>query len=175
MGFGASNVPAGYQVQNPIPDVSSYVPINPRPTAAGPSATQRFSSVVGGVTSLLGGAAKFAGGYLSAQNQFTAAKAEAWIRDALANKRRIMGFGHRVYKTGDPRAAYLRTLCGQLAEETGNQDMEQMAATIEKIVTGEKGLPPNLDWPSARLYYYMGLDVDLYTPLFVVSRVTGWS
>jgi citrate synthase len=105
----------------------------------------------------------------------TADKAEAWVRDALANKRRIMGFGHRVYKTGDPRAAYLRTLCGELAEETGNQDMEQMAATIEKFVTGEKGLPPNLDWPSARLYYYMGLDVDLYTPLFVVSRVTGWS
>jgi len=105
----------------------------------------------------------------------TADKAEAWVRDALANKRRIMGFGHRVYKTGDPRAAYLRTLCGELAQETGNQDMEQMAATIEKVVTGEKGLPPNLDWPSARLYYYMGLDVDLYTPLFVVSRVSGWS
>lgn len=102
-------------------------------------------------------------------------KAEAWVRDALAKKRLIMGFGHRVYKTGDPRAAYLRTLCGELAAETGNQDMEQTAATIEKIVTGEKGLPPNLDWPSARLYYYMGLDVDLYTPLFVVSRVTGWS
>ena len=50
-----------------------------------------------------------------------------------------------------------------------------MAATSEKIVTSEKGLPPNVDWPSARLYYYMGLDVDLYTPLFVVSRVTGWS
>jgi citrate synthase len=105
----------------------------------------------------------------------TADRAEAWIRDALANKRRIMGFGHRVYKTGDPRAAYLRTLCGELAAETGNQDMEAMAETIERIVTGEKGLPPNLDWPSARLYHYMGLDVDLYTPLFVVSRVAGWS
>lgn len=105
----------------------------------------------------------------------TADKAEAWIRDALAKKRRIMGFGHRVYKTGDPRAAYLRTLCGELAEETGNQDMEQMADTIETIVRNEKKLPPNLDWPSARLYYYMGLDIDLYTPLFVISRVTGWS
>ncbi|MEX0677602.1 MAG: citrate/2-methylcitrate synthase [Pirellulales bacterium] len=105
----------------------------------------------------------------------TADKAEGWIRDALAKKRRIMGFGHRVYKTGDPRAAYLRTLCGELAAETGNQDMESMAETIETIVQSEKGLPPNLDWPSARLYYYMGLDVDLYTPLFVVSRVTGWS
>jgi citrate synthase len=105
----------------------------------------------------------------------TADKAEAWIRDALAKKRRIMGFGHRVYKTGDPRAVYLRTLCQQLAAETGNEDMEAMADTIESIVGSEKGLPPNLDWPSARLYYYMGLDVDLYTPLFVVSRVTGWS
>jgi citrate synthase len=105
----------------------------------------------------------------------TADRAEAWIRYALAKKRRIMGFGHRVYKTGDPRAAYLRTLCRQLADETGNQDMEKMADTIETIVQGEKGLPPNLDWPSARLYYYMGLDVGLYTPLFVVSRVTGWS
>ena len=105
----------------------------------------------------------------------TADKAEAWIRDALAKKRRIMGFGHRVYKTGDPRAAYLRTLCRELAEETGNQDMESMADTIETIVRNEKSLPPNLDWPSARLYHYMGLDVDLYTPLFVVSRVAGWS
>ncbi|MGD9721345.1 MAG: citrate/2-methylcitrate synthase [Pirellulales bacterium] len=105
----------------------------------------------------------------------TADKAEDWIRDALAKKRRIMGFGHRVYKTGDPRATYLRTLCGELATETGNQDMESMADTIETIVRGEKGLPPNLDWPSARLYHYMGLDVDLYTPLFVVSRVAGWA
>jgi citrate synthase len=105
----------------------------------------------------------------------TAEKAEAWIRDALAKKRRIMGFGHRVYKTGDPRAAYLRTLCQELAAETGNQDMESMADTIESIVRTEKGLPPNLDWPSARLYHYMGLDVDLYTPLFVVSRVAGWA
>ncbi len=105
----------------------------------------------------------------------TAEKAEAWIHAALAQKRRIMGFGHRVYKTGDPRAAYLRTLCRELAVETGHQDMEAMADTIETIVVKEKSLPPNLDWPSARLYYYMGLDVDLYTPLFVVSRVTGWS
>jgi 2-methylcitrate synthase/citrate synthase II len=105
----------------------------------------------------------------------TAERAEAWIRQALAQKRRIMGFGHRVYKTGDPRAAYLRTLCGQLAAETGNEDMEKMAETIESIVQSEKKLPPNLDWPSARLYYYMGLDIDLYTPLFVLSRVTGWS
>lgn len=105
----------------------------------------------------------------------TAERAEAWINDALANKRRIMGFGHRVYKTGDPRATLLKTLCAELAAETGNQDMEAMADVIERIVREQKKLPPNLDWPSARLYYYLGLPVDLYTPLFVISRVVGWS
>jgi 2-methylcitrate synthase/citrate synthase II len=105
----------------------------------------------------------------------SADRAEAWIRDALAQKRRIMGFGHRVYKTGDPRAAYLKPLCAELAAETGHEDMERMAEVIEGVVTAEKRLPPNLDWPSARLYHYLGLPVDLYTPLFVVSRVAGWS
>lgn len=105
----------------------------------------------------------------------SAAKAESWIRDALAKKVRIMGFGHRVYKDGDPRAAYLKTLCGELAAETGHQDMEKMADVIEGVVRTEKKLPPNLDWPSARLYHYLKLPVDLYTPLFVVSRVVGWS
>jgi citrate synthase len=102
-------------------------------------------------------------------------RAETWVRDALARKQRIMGFGHRVYKEGDPRARYLKSLCQQLAAEVGNTDLEQTAEVIERVVTTEKKLPPNLDWPSARLYHYMGLPVDLYTPLFVVSRVTGWS
>jgi citrate synthase len=101
-------------------------------------------------------------------------RAEAWVRQALANKVRIMGFGHRVYKTGDPRARYLKTLCAGLAKESGHEDLEQIADTIERIVGDEKGLPPNLDWPSARLYYYLGLPIDLYTPLFVLSRVSGW-
>lgn len=102
-------------------------------------------------------------------------KAEAWVRDALANKVKIMGFGHRVYKTGDPRAKYLKALCADLAAERGDTSFEEIADTIEAIVSTEKGLPPNLDWPSARLYYYMDLPIDLYTPLFVVSRVVGWS
>ena len=101
--------------------------------------------------------------------------AEDWVRDALAKKRRIMGFGHRVYKNGDPRAVILREYCRQLADESGSTELEEIADTIESHVRGEKGLPPNLDWPSARLYHYMGLPVELYTPLFVASRVTGWS
>jgi citrate synthase len=102
-------------------------------------------------------------------------RAEAWIRNALAHKVRIMGFGHRVYKDGDPRAKFLKPLCGQLAKDTNHTPMETMADTIERIVGEEKHLPPNLDWPSARLYHYLDLPVELYTPLFVVSRVVGWS
>ncbi|HEY6563009.1 MAG TPA: citrate/2-methylcitrate synthase, partial [Pirellulaceae bacterium] len=102
-------------------------------------------------------------------------RAEGWVRHALANKVKIMGFGHRVYKTGDPRARYLKPLCAELAAARGETDLERTADTIEAIITGEKGLPPNADWPSARLYHYLDLPIDLYTPLFVVSRVTGWS
>src|SRR5262249_52036401 len=109
------------------------------------------------------------------QQVATADRAESWIREALASKRRIMGFGHRVYKDGDPRAAYLKPWCARLAAETGHEDMERTAEVIETIVREEKKLPPNLDWPSARLYHYLNLKVELYTPLFVVSRVAGWS
>jgi citrate synthase len=105
----------------------------------------------------------------------SAAEAEKWIRNALANKRRIMGFGHRVYKDGDPRAVFLKTLTVEVAKETGHDDMEQTAEIIETIVRNEKKLPPNVDWPCARLYHYLGLPIDLYTPLFVVARVVGWS
>src|SRR5262245_6565739 len=105
----------------------------------------------------------------------TADRAEAWVRQALAEKRRIMGFGHRVYKEGDPRAVYLKKLTAAVAAETGHQDMERMADIIETAVRTEKKLPPNVDWPCARLYHYLGLPVDLYTPIFVVARVVGWS
>ncbi len=101
--------------------------------------------------------------------------ADAWVRAALARKEKIMGFGHRVYKDGDPRAEFLKTLCAELAAETGNEDLEAIAGVIERVVRAEKKLPPNLDWPTGRLYHYLGLPVDLYTPLFVVSRVAGWS
>ena len=102
------------------------------------------------------------------------AKAESWVRAAIENKQKIMGFGHRVYKTGDPRAKYLKKFCVKLAKSAEHQLLEEVAEVIETIVGSEKGIPPNLDWPSARLYYYLGLAVELYTPLFVCSRVTGW-
>lgn len=109
------------------------------------------------------------------QSVGTKENAEAWVRAALARKEKIMGFGHRVYKDGDPRAEYLKTLCGELAAQTGNEELETIAEVIERVVRAEKKLPPNLDWPTGRLYHYLGLPVELYTPLFVVSRVAGWS
>jgi 2-methylcitrate synthase/citrate synthase II len=103
------------------------------------------------------------------------AQAPEWVQDTLTRKRLIMGFGHRVYKSGDPRAVYLKTFCRTLADETGQGELEEIAEVVEQAMLREKGLHPNLDWPSARLYHYLGLPVPLYTPLFVVSRVTGWS
>jgi len=101
--------------------------------------------------------------------------AEAWIQAALARKERIMGFGHRVYKTGDPRARILKEHCAALAAETGDDRWERMAEPIERAVTQQKQLPPNVDWPSARLYHYMGLEIHLYTPIFAMARVAGWA
>jgi len=101
--------------------------------------------------------------------------AERWIQDALARKERIMGFGYRVYKTGDPRAAILKKYCSDLAREVGDDRWERIAEPIERAVTAQKLLPPNVDWPSARLYHYMGLDIDLYTPIFAMARVAGWA
>jgi 2-methylcitrate synthase/citrate synthase II len=101
--------------------------------------------------------------------------AEQWIQDALARKERIMGFGHRVYKTGDPRARILKEYCTRLAAEIGEDRWERIAEPIEQAVTSQKKLPPNVDWPSARLYHYMNLDIELYTPIFAMARVAGWS
>jgi 2-methylcitrate synthase/citrate synthase II len=101
--------------------------------------------------------------------------AASWIHDALERKERIMGFGHRVYKTGDPRARIIKRYCTELAAETGQEKWEQIAEPIERAVTEQKKLPPNVDWPSARLYHYMGLDISLYTPIFAMARVAGWA
>ena len=101
-------------------------------------------------------------------------QAEAWIRGALARKEKVMGFGHRVYKHGDVRAGILKEYARQAAERTGNTKWEQTAAIIERVLTEEKNLFPNLDWPAGRLFHALGLEVPLYTPFFVASRVTGW-
>src|SRR5438045_1462949 len=101
--------------------------------------------------------------------------AEKWLRAALARKERIMGFGHRVYKTGDVRAGILKDYARQAAEAKGDLQWEATAAIFEDVLAKEKNLFPNLDWPAGRLYHAIGLEVPLYTPIFVMSRVAGWS
>jgi 2-methylcitrate synthase/citrate synthase II len=100
--------------------------------------------------------------------------AEKWIRDALVRKEKIMGFGHRVYKTGDVRARILKDYARQAAEKVGQTQWEEAAEILENVLASEKNLFPNLDWPAGRLYHALGLEVPLYTPFFVASRITGW-
>jgi 2-methylcitrate synthase len=103
------------------------------------------------------------------------ATAEKWIKDALASKRRVMGFGHRIYKAGDVRAGILKSMARKLAAAAGFSKEEETAEIIEGVMAREKNLHPNLDWPAGRLYNALGLKNSLYTPIFVMSRVAGWS
>lgn len=100
--------------------------------------------------------------------------AESWVTEALANKVKIMGFGHRVYKNGDPRAKILRGMSESLSEQTGNEKWFKISKVIDDKVVSEKGLLPNVDFYSATVYYAMGIPMDLFTPIFAVSRTSGW-
>ena len=97
------------------------------------------------------------------------------IRSRLARKIKIPGFGHRVYRTEDPRATHLRRLSKELGERAGNRRWFDMSQRIEQLVTGEKKLYANVDFYSASAYYTLGIPVDLYTPIFAVSRISGWT
>ena len=99
---------------------------------------------------------------------------EPYIMNALNNKVKIMGFGHRVYKDGDPRAKHLREMSKQLTTITGETKWYEMSVKIDDIVTREKGLLPNVDFYSASVYHSLGIKHDLFTPIFAVSRVSGW-
>ena len=104
-------------------------------------------------------------------------KVEKYIRDKLDRKERVMGFGHRVYKAYDPRATYLKTFAKQLADDTGNQQLYEISNRIEQIMheaVAAKGILPNVDFYSATTYYSIGLATDLFTPIFVMSRIAGW-
>ncbi len=101
-------------------------------------------------------------------------RAEPWIGEALAQKRKIMGFGHRVYRTEDPRAAHLRRIADELGRSAGQPQWSAIQHTIEDVMKREKGLYCNVDFYSASMYYVMGIPLDLYTPIFAVSRVSGW-
>ncbi len=97
------------------------------------------------------------------------------IRGRLAKKIKIPGFGHRVYHTEDPRATHLRRMSKELGERAGNTRWFEMSQRIEAVVKGEKKLNPNVDFYSASTYYTLGIPIDLFTPIFAVSRVSGWT
>lgn len=98
-----------------------------------------------------------------------------YIRDMLAQKKKISGFGHRVYHTEDPRATHLRKMSEDLCHSSGQPKWFEMSRDIEKFVKSEKKLNANVDFYSASTYHVLGIDVDLFTPIFAVSRISGWS
>jgi citrate synthase len=102
-------------------------------------------------------------------------RAEVYVRAKLARKEKIPGFGHRVYRTEDPRATHLRRFSKQLGEQAGEPQWFQLSQRIESVVTGDKKLYPNVDFYSASAFYSMGIPIDLYTPIFAVSRISGWT
>ncbi|GHE34067.1 citrate synthase [Streptosporangium violaceochromogenes] len=97
------------------------------------------------------------------------------VRDRLAAGEKIMGFGHRVYKTEDPRATHLRRMSQELAENSGDDRYYRMSKEMEEVVFETKGLYPNVDFYAATVYHYLGIPTDLFTPVFSVSRMSGWT
>jgi len=105
----------------------------------------------------------------------SADKVEPWLKQALAQKKKIMGFGHRVYRTEDPRATHLREMSRKLGERTGEKKWYEMSRKMEEVMMREKHLNPNVDFYSATTYYALGIPTDLFTPIFACSRISGWT
>jgi 2-methylcitrate synthase len=99
----------------------------------------------------------------------------AYLKEALSQKRKISGFGHRVYRTEDPRATHLRQMSQNLCESSGNRKWFEISRIIEETMKREKNLNANVDFYSATVYYTLGIPVDLFTPIFAVSRIAGWT
>lgn len=102
-------------------------------------------------------------------------RAEAWLRERFAAKDLVMGFGHRVYKQGDSRVPTMRAALEDLTAWSGDSRWVEISDVLQGIMIGEKGIHPNLDFPAGPAYYLMGFDIDMYTPIFVMSRITGWA
>jgi 2-methylcitrate synthase len=102
-------------------------------------------------------------------------KAKTWLENALAKKKVVMGFGHRVYRTGDSRVPTMKHYMFKVAKLLKKEKYTKMYETLEKIMLEKKNIHPNVDFPCGPTYYMMGIDIDFYTPIFVMSRITGWS
>ncbi|ODU04358.1 MAG: 2-methylcitrate synthase [Pseudonocardia sp. SCN 72-86] len=136
-----------------------------------------YSAVVAGIGALKGplhGGANEAVMHMISEIE-SPASAERWILDALAKKRTVMGFGHRVYKRGDSRVPTLHAALADIAALRGRGDVMRMYDALAAVMLRRKGLHPNLDFPAGPLYDLMGFDIPMFTPLFVMSRITGWT
>jgi citrate synthase len=102
-------------------------------------------------------------------------KVDAWVENALATKKKVMGIGHRVYKTLDPRAPHLRSMAVQLCEQLGEGKWIRMSERIAELMKEKKGLNANVDFYSATVYYSLGLPTDMFTPIFAIARTSGWT
>lgn len=105
-------------------------------------------------------------------------RAEQWLRDALADKRKIMGFGHRVYKHGDSRVPIMQDALDRLVARAADPETTRLAtlhAALRHSMLSTKGIHPNLDYPAGLAYQSMGFDIPVFTPIFVINRITGWS
>ena len=107
--------------------------------------------------------------------QSSGASVEDEVRDRLARGEKIMGFGHRVYQTEDPRATHLRRMSEDLAQAAGDETYYEMSRRMEQVVFDDKGLYPNVDFFAASVYHYLGIPTDIFTPVFSVSRMAGWT
>ncbi len=141
------------------------------------SLSDLYSGVVGGIASLKGplhGGANEA--VMHMLKEIDDPKiAREWMLTALREKRKVMGFGHRVYKNGDSRVPTMKKYAQKMAAFTGQGKWLEIADILEAVMIEQKNIHPNLDFPSGPAYYMMGIDIDMYTPIFVVARITGWT
>jgi 2-methylcitrate synthase len=136
-----------------------------------------YSGVTAGIASLKG---PLHGGANEAVMQMLLeigepSRAREWLLTALREKRKVMGFGHRVYKKGDSRVPTMKKYARQMAQHTGQTKWLDIADILEATMAEQKGIHPNLDFPSGPAYHMMGFDTDMFTPFFVMARITGWT
>lgn len=136
-----------------------------------------YSAVTGAIGALKG--ALHGGANEAVMHAFeeigTSDAAAEWLDAALAEKRKIMGFGHRVYKNGDSRVPTMRDALERMVEHYDRPDLLELYVALEQAMAERKGIKPNLDYPTGPTYHLMGFDTETFTPLFVASRVTGWT
>ena len=141
------------------------------------SLSDLHGAVVGGIASLKGplhGGANEAVAHML-NEVGSPDKAEEFILNRIKNKELIMGFGHRVYRNGDSRVPTMTEYYHKTAEYYQNKELPEISRILEETMLREKNIKPNLDFPAGPTYYLMGFDIDFFTPIFIVSRITGWS